>query len=229
MRRSRRRSRATDAAPRGDERDRQRLPAACGNGVVEPGETCDGDSCPTTCPLPPPDLIGRHGCLLNAVVGDPGSLRSALRVARDRRVQPVTTRMAAAPTAARRERSRLLARVRRRRSSNRRWAKNATPDIAGASPVRARPRATTRTHARTTTWSAPGRVPRAAYTCPSRIGVRRRLLPCRARRSIWIPDCPALCGNGIVDRPAEICDYGAGAGCPGLDVSVRPTPAPPTP
>jgi hypothetical protein len=50
----------TDCAPR------------CGNGVVEPGETCDSN-CPTGCPPPPGLRADRAGCLRAKLVGDPAT------------------------------------------------------------------------------------------------------------------------------------------------------------
>jgi hypothetical protein len=42
----------------------------CGNGVVEPGETCDGESCPKACPPVPKLRADRAGCLFSKLVGD---------------------------------------------------------------------------------------------------------------------------------------------------------------
>ena len=111
-------------------------------------------------------------------------------------------------------RSRLLAARAATASSRRRWAKNATSGMVGASrrvPDLVRRRAS---RARTTTWSARGRVPRGACTCPSPISVPATAAAFRARRPIWIPTVPPTCGDGIVERPTEICDFGVGAGCP---------------
>ena len=207
-------------------------PPSCGNGVVERGETCDRGSCPTTCPLPPPDIVGRRGCLLNEVVGDPDRMRSALRVrARSTRATR-TTRTAAVPTAARPRRTPIARsacgdgfiradagrRVRHRYSAG---SARCLPDVVRRpQPLHGR---------------LPGQrrhVRRALRSRPDHgLSSRRRLLPSAVARSMLDPDCPARCGNGIVERPAEICDFGVGRRlvprAPGR-VS-RTTRAPPTP
>jgi hypothetical protein len=42
----------------------------CGNGVVERGESCDGDSCPVACTQPPRGVFGRNLCLAARLLGN---------------------------------------------------------------------------------------------------------------------------------------------------------------
>ena len=187
-------------------------PPSCGNGVVERGERCDGDSCPTTCPVPPPGILGRRGACSTWSWVIPICARRTARSPQSMRATR-TKKTAAAPRAARPTTIPIARRRAATASSRRRWAKNAT-QAWSARAVGARPRATTRSHARTTTWSARGRVTRGAYICPSPITVPAMAAAFRARRPYLDPDCPSTCGDGIVDRPTEICDFGVGAGCP---------------
>ena len=90
-----------------------------------------------------------------------------------------------------------------------------------ACPACARPRATTITHARTTTWSAPGRVPRAAFTCPSPNLVPATAAAFRVPRSIWIRTVrPCAATASSTGRPRSATSA-SGAGCPDAgDVQV---------
>ena len=93
-----------------------------------------------------------------------------------------------------------------------------------APPTAARPRATTTTPARTTTWSARGYVLRAVRVharSPSSAPATAAALRGRTPTPIWIPTALPCAATAIVDRPAELCDFGAG-GLPGPDTCPSP-------
>jgi hypothetical protein len=200
--------------------DRDCAPS-CGNGVLEVGESCDdGPSqtstsaapCPKSCP-PSPSL-----CLKNVLAGDAAACTARCEAT------PVTTCgrdgcCAAGCTSAN------------------------DPDCSatcGDGIVQA-------TNGETCDIAIPaGRLGACPTSCPGAVGCTRGVLvaagtcqaaclflPITAARAgdgccpqgadaSLDPDCAPLCGNGVVETPAETCDYGAGddacpTGCGGGD------------
>ena len=211
----RRASRATAAArPAPANADRLRLPPTCGNGVVDPGETCElaiprgtAGACPIESDCMPRRRL-RHAHL---VVGR--HLLGGLRPLPDRRSRWTTT--AAAPPARPRGGQRLPAALRQRRDGRRREVRRRHP--AARARTRARPAATTAT-------ACTIGLPRSAVGCQAacqHIPITapisgRRLLPRRTERrppTATDSDCPPMCGNGVVE-PGETCDGDCPTSCP---------------
>jgi hypothetical protein len=182
----------------------------CGNGVVERGERCDGD-CPTTCPVPKPDPIGRPGCLVNEVAGDPyactahceitaidackadkkdGCCPDHCTAAEDPDCSPACGDGFVQATLGETCDIGMDTNVCPKSCDDQ---KPCTDDyLVGAGTCSAR------------CVHMPVTDPRPGDGC------------CLPGRTFYLdPDCPSTCGDGVVDRPAEICDFGAGASCPG--------------
>ncbi len=187
-------------------------PPSCGNGVVERGERCDGDSCPTTCPVPPPGTLGRRGCLLNVVVGDPNLCAAHCEITTVDACDP-DQKDGCCPEGC---------------------TPNNDPDCSPACGD-GFVQTTLGEECDTGMVGASGGCPTScddkkpctddylvrAGTCYARC-VHMPVTDHRpgdgcclpGATSYLDPDCPSTCGDGIVDRPTEICDFGVGAGCP---------------
>jgi hypothetical protein len=182
----------------------------CGNGVVEPGESCDsGPGSPTPCPKSCPPAPSN--CLKNVLVGDAASCTARCETS-------VVTTCSATPD---------LCCAQGCTAAN-------DPDCSstcGDGVVQAGETCDTAIAA-----GKPGACPAgcsdgvvctrdvlvSAGTCQAAC----LFLPITAARAgdgccplgadaSLDPDCPPLCGNGVVEPPGETCDYGAGmTACP---------------
>ena len=142
-------------------------PPVCGNGVVERGETCDGDSARRRCPAPPPDVVGRRGLPAREVVGDADDCTARCEVTEidDVRARPTAAVRPAARSQNDPDCSPACGDGFDRAVTA---ARNATPARrAGSSPAAARRRATTTNPCTDDAWSAPAPARRGACTCRS--------------------------------------------------------------
>jgi hypothetical protein len=191
---------------------------SCGNDVVEPGESCDGEpgtasACPSACGPSP------SACLVNALVGDAASCTARCALT------PVTACgasdgcCAAGCTAA------------------------TDPDCSPTCGDGVVQTANGETCDTAIAAGQPGACPTACsdgLACTEDVLVSARtcaaaclLLPITEARAgdgccpagadeTLDPDCAAVCGNGVVEAPTETCDYAAATGaCP----STCPVPA----
>jgi hypothetical protein len=191
-------------------------PPKCGNGVVEPGESCDGD-CPSTCPKPPPDVIGRPGCLSNQVVGDRDQCTAHCEVTIIEACRsdvpdgccPAGCTFANDPDCSFRCKDGLI---------EIKMGEECDPEQSIPIPC---PTSCDDHNPCTDDYlvSAGTCAARCLYipVTDSRPGDGCCLPGMTFYRD---PDCPATCGNGVVDAPAELCDYGYSAGCPGPETCV---------
>ena len=191
-------------------------PPVCGNNVVERGENCDGPSCPTACPVPAPDIIGRRGCLINEVIGY------------------------AADCAAHCELTEITA-------CNAAYADGCCPEgctneLDPDCSVHCKDGVL---QTKSGEVCEPMLGPREPGACPTSCDDHNACTDdylvsagtCSAR-CVYVPvtdlrpgdgccpkganfyldaDCAPTCGDGFVERPLELCDYGTGAGCPSPD------------
>jgi hypothetical protein len=205
---------------------------SCGNNVIERGESCEdkscpcaGDSCPTSrkCPSPPPDKIGRAGCLRQDLVGDSEHCTAHCQLTE------ITTCDAAAKDGC----------------CPARCNSSTDADCSG----RCGNGVIETTLGEECEVTAPAGAP---DSCPTKCDdhnpcTEDHLVSAGtcAARCVFIPitafragdgccppsvganfyldaDCAPRCGDGVVERPIEVCDYAAGrtttggsGGCPG--------------
>ena len=179
-------------------------PPMCGNGVVEPGETCDGDSCPTSCPLPPPAIVGTSPAACSRSSWATPIDCTARCVIERRSTACEPDRRGCCPAGCTSENdpdcSPLCG------DGFVESTQGEECDIA-ALAARARPLPDlvrrTATRAPTIAWSAPAPAPRGACHLP--ITALRPgdgcCPPAAAATSMLDPDCPPVCGNGVVEQP----------------------------
>jgi hypothetical protein len=186
----------------------------CGNGVVERGETCDGDSCPTKCPQAPPGIRGRRGCMINALVGDPAQCDVHCEVSQIKECNLYDSDDCCpegCTSADDVDCSPLCGNGFRDLSANEECDTADGTTVEGTNKCRlvCFPKSCTDNYVI------------SSGTCDARCVY----LPVSAFRpgdgccpaggtSYLDSDCPAICGDGTVDRPGEMCDYGPSAGCP---------------
>jgi len=192
-------------------------PPECGNGVLERGETCDRDSCPTACPVPPPGVFGKGGCLLNQLVGKAHDCNAHCEITTIDACNPYE-RDGCCPEGCSPEED--------RDCSAACGDGLIEPTFEEECDTALRP-------------GQPGTCPVSCddhnpctddYLVGAGCAARCVHMPvtdprpgdgcCLPGRTFYLdPDCPSICGDGIVDRPAELCDFGAGAGCPDQNAS----------
>lgn len=186
-------------------------PPVCGNGVVEPGETCDGD-CPTGCPPAPMLRFDLPGCLRAALVGDAATCSARCVVKEETTCRPDPGRCCPVGCTAAED-----------------------PDCS----LRCGNGAIDFTSGEMCDTGAP---PADPSSCPTSCDDSNRCtddllvsagtcsavcihLPTTALRPgdgccpnganfLLDPDCPPMCGNGVIESPAERCDHQIGDSCP---------------
>ena len=188
-------------------------PAACDNGILERGETCDPKaSCPKSCPTPPPGPSKRLGCLRIELVGDEDDCSARCVVREISACGPADECCPAGCTS--------------------KTDSDCSPSCGDGflqftsgedCDVNAPPLELSRCPTSCTD-SNPCTEDRllSAGTC----GARCVHLPITALRpgdgccpptaggnAMLDPDCTPVCGNGFVEQPAERCDWAAGP-CP---------------
>jgi hypothetical protein len=194
-------------------------PALCGNGVVERGESCDPPgTCPTSCPLPP-SRTGHLGCMRAAVVGDPYQCVAHCAIT-EISACDLDAPDDCCPTGCT-------------------WMTDIDCPAVCGDGLRST------TLGEECDIAAPAGNPLACPTTCSdgdpctedrlvsagTCAARCVFLPITAFRAgdgccppaaganfTLDPDCKPICGNGVVETPAELCDYGVGA-CPGPSCS----------
>ena len=209
-RRSRPSSRATAAARAGaNERTDRDCLASCGNGVVEPGESCDkgaagADACPTICPPSP------SACLKSALVGDAATCTARCELTAVTTCGATRDGCCAGGCTAATDPG-LLADLRRRRRRSRRTARPATSRSRPASRAPARRPAPTASPARATCWSRPGTCQAACFFLPITAAAPATAAARRAPTPRSIPTARPCAATASSSRPGETCDYGAGS------------------
>jgi len=195
------RAQDTDCAPK------------CHNGFVEPGETCDAD-CPTSCPAPPVGTIGTLGCVRVELVGSSDDCSARCVMVEEATCRPVKDGCCPAGCTAATDPDC----SRRCGNGGIDFFENEECDI-GAAPVEiiACPMSCADGNACTddrlisagTCSARCVSVPTTAFRpgdgcCPPNSG----------GTFLADPDCAPVCGNGVVESPAERCDFGIPGSCP---------------
>jgi hypothetical protein len=189
-------------------------PAVCGNGILERGETCDPKaSCPKSCTTPPRGPSRRLGCLRAELVGDEDDCSARCVVREISACGPSDECCPSGCTSATdSDCSPLCGDGFLQFTAGEECDVNAPPLELARCPT-------------SCTDSNPCSEDRlvSAGTCAARcVHMPITALrpgdgccpPTAGGNSMLDPDCTANCGNGIVEQPAELCDWMAGASCP---------------
>jgi hypothetical protein len=189
-------------------------PPMCHNSVIERGETCD-DACPTSCPPLPPDKSNRLGCLRRVLVGDADdcSARCAITEISTCDAQQSDECCPAGCTAANDiDCSPTCGDGVLQITRGEICESGGLPglDQCPTSCNDSNPCTDDRLVSAGTCSARCLFIPVTEFRpgdgcCPRSAGANAYL----------DPDCSSMCGDGVVESPVELCDYGAG--CPGPD------------
>ena len=165
---------------------------------------------PDELPAPAPTApLDRPAACAPQLVGDAATCTARCVVDEETACQPDRRTAAARPAAPPRQRRRLLAAVRRRRDRRRPAARCATrrvpPGDPGACPTSC---ARLRTRAPTICLVSAGTCAAACIHLPiTALRPGDGCCPAAGANFLLDPDCAPMCGNGVVESPAERCDY----------------------
>ncbi len=203
----------TDCAPR------------CHNGVIEPGETCeDRTPCPTSCPPPPPLRADLAGCLSVDLVGDPNACTSRCVVREETECKPASDQCC--PSGCKAENDPDCSPGCGNTALD--FTRGEVCDIAAppndlnhcpTSCADTNPCTEDRLVSAGTCAAVCDYLPITAFRagdgcCPQGVGAN----------FLVDPDCPSMCGNGVVESPFERCDWIISGSCPGLLDNSCPQP-----
>jgi hypothetical protein len=190
----------------------------CGNSVIEQGETCDG-ACPTSCPPLPRDASKRLGCLRRVLTGSPYDCSARCAITE---ITTCDAQQSDECCPAGCDSNDDLDCSRNCGNGAIEYTLGEVCEPGGMPGLDKCPTSCDDSNPCTDDYLV------SAGTCSARclfLPVTEfrpgdNCCPRSAGANAYLdPDCTPMCGDGIVERPTELCDYGAG--CPGLD--SRPT------
>jgi hypothetical protein len=200
----------------------------CGNNVVEPGETCDPpNSCPTSCPPPPMlDSQDLDGCLRSEVVGDPAACtaRCVFREETNCSLDPDKCCPAGCTSANDEDCSPscgngFIETTARRESGPKTGPEICETGVPSFDPGRCPASCADSNVCTDDLLVSAGTCSAACMYVPTKaFRPGDGCCPQLPNASFLLdPDCAAVCGNGVVESPAERCDFAIPGSCPVLD------------
>ena len=191
----------------------------CGNKVVERGETCDGN-CPDECPQAPPDRFGRLGCLRWTLAGDADQCTKRCELIENTTCDldakdgccPARCNSGNDADCSARCGNGVI-----ETTQGEECDLGAVPGAPDSCPLKCDDHnSCTEDHL----VSAGTCAARCVYIPITAFRAGDGCCPQAANASFYLDtDCGSRCGDGVVERPIELCDYAAGtmgmAGCPG--------------